>query len=118
MAAPDRRGARLVLVLSATALLAFLSGAFFVINWCATESYISHRSTGGGPGPPRFCLSASRLAVDILVLFGFAIGGLVSNVGFSCYHLFFASDDQYRDVFGYDDEDAGKAYAAGGGKSY
>jgi hypothetical protein len=62
---------------------------------------VSHRSAGGGPSP-RFRLSASRLAVD-MVWFGFAIGGLASNVGFSCYYLFFASDDQYGNVFGYDD---------------
>ena len=55
--------------------------------------------------------------MDILVLFGFAIGGLVSNVGFSCYYLFFASDDQYRNVFGYGDDDD-VAEAADGGKSY
>jgi hypothetical protein len=39
MTAQDRRGARLVLVLSAAALLAFLSGSPFVIKWCATQSY-------------------------------------------------------------------------------
>ncbi|RLN41168.1 hypothetical protein C2845_PM01G39340 [Panicum miliaceum] len=106
----DRRGARLVLVLSAAAL-AFLSGAFFV-KWRAIhQSYNSYRSTGGGQDP-LFCISATHA-----VWFGFATGGLTSIVGFSCYFLFFASDDQYRDVFGYDDDDDAKA-AGGGRESY